>query len=193
MTNSADPDQLASSEANWSGSTLIAKTGHVMLSKRKVKPVKTQSSLCSLIRVFPVSLNKWSLFSHTVPSKDSWFYSPVNPLGSCRAGSVNLPMLFLGRLSPVHILLSITDNCLSRLCERGRMALEIISWSISMKVMSASWVCRGMYTLLGKFSELCWFFLPHFNSLLFLSNFCTAQEIRQMSMSKLLVVFAKWS
>ena len=27
MTNSADPDQLASSEANWSGSTLFAKTG----------------------------------------------------------------------------------------------------------------------------------------------------------------------
>ena len=27
MTNSADPDQLASSEANWSGSTLFAKQG----------------------------------------------------------------------------------------------------------------------------------------------------------------------
>ena len=29
MTNSADPDQLASLEANWSGSTLFAKTGHI--------------------------------------------------------------------------------------------------------------------------------------------------------------------
>ena len=28
MANSADPDQLASSEANWSGSTLFAKAGH---------------------------------------------------------------------------------------------------------------------------------------------------------------------
>ena len=37
MTNSADPDQLASSEANWSGSTLFAKIGHVVLSKRRVK------------------------------------------------------------------------------------------------------------------------------------------------------------
>ena len=37
MTNSADPDQLASSEANWSGSTLFAKTGYVVLSKRRVK------------------------------------------------------------------------------------------------------------------------------------------------------------
>ena len=33
MTNSADPDQLASSEANWSGSALFAKTGHVVFSK----------------------------------------------------------------------------------------------------------------------------------------------------------------
>ena len=39
MTNSADPDQLASSEANGSGSTLFAKTGHVMFSKRRVKDI----------------------------------------------------------------------------------------------------------------------------------------------------------
>ena len=31
MTNNADPDQLASSEANWSGSTLFAKTGHIQV------------------------------------------------------------------------------------------------------------------------------------------------------------------
>ena len=36
MTNSADPDQLASSEANGSGSTPFAKTGHVVFSKRRV-------------------------------------------------------------------------------------------------------------------------------------------------------------
>ena len=29
MTNSTDPDQLASCEANWSGSTLFAKAGHI--------------------------------------------------------------------------------------------------------------------------------------------------------------------
>ena len=29
MTNSADPDQLASLEANWSGSTLFAKAEHI--------------------------------------------------------------------------------------------------------------------------------------------------------------------
>ena len=29
MANSADPDQLASSEANWSGSTLFAKAEYI--------------------------------------------------------------------------------------------------------------------------------------------------------------------
>ena len=37
MTNSADPDQLASSKANLSGSAVFAKTGHVVFSKRRVK------------------------------------------------------------------------------------------------------------------------------------------------------------
>ena len=36
MTNSVDPDQLASSEANSSGSTLFAKIGHAVFSKRRV-------------------------------------------------------------------------------------------------------------------------------------------------------------
>ena len=30
MTNSVDPDQLASSEANWSGSILFAKAGYIL-------------------------------------------------------------------------------------------------------------------------------------------------------------------
>ena len=29
MANSADPEQLASEEANWSGSTLFLKAGHI--------------------------------------------------------------------------------------------------------------------------------------------------------------------
>ena len=36
MAHSADPGQLASSEANWSGSTLFAKTGQVVFSKKRV-------------------------------------------------------------------------------------------------------------------------------------------------------------
>ena len=45
MTNSADPDQLAFSEANWSGSTLFAKTGHDVFSKGRVKIVGANSTM----------------------------------------------------------------------------------------------------------------------------------------------------
>ena len=37
MSNSADPDQLASSEANWSGLTLFAKAGYIQIQHDKVK------------------------------------------------------------------------------------------------------------------------------------------------------------
>ena len=37
MANSADPDQLASSEANWSGATLFAKQGISGFSRTRVK------------------------------------------------------------------------------------------------------------------------------------------------------------
>ena len=33
--SSADPDQLASSEANWSGSTLFGKAGHIWVQQDK--------------------------------------------------------------------------------------------------------------------------------------------------------------
>ena len=35
MTNSADPGPLASSEANWSGSTLFAKAGYIRIQQDK--------------------------------------------------------------------------------------------------------------------------------------------------------------
>ena len=50
MINSADPDQLASSEANWSGSTLFAKTGYVVFSKRRVKLLDEWQTVQILIR-----------------------------------------------------------------------------------------------------------------------------------------------
>ena len=37
MSNSADPDQLASSKANWSGSTQFAKAGHIRVIRTRVK------------------------------------------------------------------------------------------------------------------------------------------------------------
>ena len=84
MANSADPDQLASSEANWSGSTLFAKTGHVVFSKRRVK-----TGLGALIHyiVFPLTapipseprlqfffvsssaVSLWRLFCHRLSSR----------------------------------------------------------------------------------------------------------------------------
>ena len=38
MVNSADPDQLASSEANWSGSTLFAKAEYIRVQQDKEAP-----------------------------------------------------------------------------------------------------------------------------------------------------------
>ena len=35
MANRADPDQLASSEADWSGSTLFAKAGYIRVQQDK--------------------------------------------------------------------------------------------------------------------------------------------------------------
>ena len=35
MTNSADPDQLASEEANWSGSTLLARAEYIHFQQDK--------------------------------------------------------------------------------------------------------------------------------------------------------------
>ena len=35
MANSEDPDQLASEEANWSGSTLFAKAGYILVQRDK--------------------------------------------------------------------------------------------------------------------------------------------------------------
>ena len=35
MTKSADPDQLASSEANWSASTLFARAGYIRIQQDK--------------------------------------------------------------------------------------------------------------------------------------------------------------
>ena len=40
MTNSVDPDQLAFSEANWSGSTLFAKAGYIRFSRTRINVSK---------------------------------------------------------------------------------------------------------------------------------------------------------
>ena len=64
------------------------------------------------------------------------FYSPVNPMGLCRARSVLSNHIFTGQAksskwltSIVHILLPETDNCPSWISGRERMTSENISWS----------------------------------------------------------------
>ena len=42
MTNSADPDQLASEEANWSGSTLFSKAGPIPVQQEEDFKGKSQ-------------------------------------------------------------------------------------------------------------------------------------------------------
>ena len=77
MTNSVDPDQLASSEANWSGSTLFAKTGHVVFSKRRANfclyihiHIKAYTKAC----MPNGSANRERLDQHVFPQK-SWAVS----------------------------------------------------------------------------------------------------------------------
>ena len=52
MANSADPDQLASSEANWSGSTLFAKQGISGLSRTRVKKSTLRKDRCAIKRTY---------------------------------------------------------------------------------------------------------------------------------------------
>ena len=63
------------------------------------------------------------------------FYDPDNPIGSCRAWSLQ-PTLQLGRLCPLSGLpvlckffLQKTDNCPSWISGRETMTIENISWS----------------------------------------------------------------
>ena len=70
MTNSADPDQLASSEANWSGSTLFAKTGHVVFSKRRVK-ISCVFIMCVVLVVLHVT----AMISQSASKRLRWYIS----------------------------------------------------------------------------------------------------------------------
>ena len=82
---------------------------------------------------------------HSAASDLSLHCLPITLLRVSRLQWVNLLELFLDELSPlsgwpvlVHILSSITHNCPSWINRKGTMAVEIISWSISMKVMRLS-------------------------------------------------------
>ena len=83
MTNSADPDQLASSEANWSGSALFAKTGHVVFSKRRVNSFPASGNFCHLLITFANSLDQDQARQNVGPDLGPncltlWWYSWKN-------------------------------------------------------------------------------------------------------------------
>ena len=63
MTNSEDPDQLASSEAKWSGSTLFAEAGHIRIQQNQGKSAKQnccrQHSKSSFV-FFSREINAWN-------------------------------------------------------------------------------------------------------------------------------------
>ena len=62
MADSADPDQLASSEANWSGSTLFAKTGYIRVQQDKGFNDNLYVLLLTLeMRLSPVSILRKSI------------------------------------------------------------------------------------------------------------------------------------
>ena len=59
MTNSADPDQLASSEANRSGSTLFAKAGYILVQQDQGLYVKFSADTMQIY----VHFNLWSVYT----------------------------------------------------------------------------------------------------------------------------------
>ena len=58
MTNSADPDQLASSEANWSGSTLFADRVYLGLAGQLLSTKLFVPNQCSAI-LYGTNTNTW--------------------------------------------------------------------------------------------------------------------------------------
>ena len=69
MANSADPDQLASSEANWSGSTFFAKAGYIRAQHdkglRNMKKWPFSSDFCEIQMVFETDMHKMKAAHHS--------------------------------------------------------------------------------------------------------------------------------
>ena len=90
MTNSVDQDQLASSEANYSGSTLFAKTGHVLFSKfkRRVKMLMQDSCdrhfkgskiICMYSHMLHLNVNRCTLEHELIKYKNHSFINNIDP------------------------------------------------------------------------------------------------------------------
>ena len=71
MANSADPDQLASSEANWSGSTLVAKQDISRFSRTRVKTPRKPAAenvvcICRLLNILANFSNLFFAYRQSV-------------------------------------------------------------------------------------------------------------------------------
>ena len=72
MANSADPDQLGSSEANWSGSTLFAKAGYIRVQQDySVKKISLNICFLELMEEFLWDLK--NRFKSAMENKPSVF------------------------------------------------------------------------------------------------------------------------
>ena len=78
MANSADPDQLASSEANWSGSTLFAKAVYIQVLQNKACPKTWNTSFYNLhlfsILIPHMKFQIQNLSAKCVKQRDGWLY-----------------------------------------------------------------------------------------------------------------------
>ena len=87
MANSADPDQLASSEANWSGSTLFAKQDISGFSRTRV--------MTYVARKFPDQRNMFSSLVPDSPTKNLGWEVYTSPLFTQNIWSKSLMMMIL--------------------------------------------------------------------------------------------------
>ena len=129
MANSADLDQLASSEANWSGSTLFAKAGLSGFSRTRINP--KNSFKISSRKIFTYCD---SFHSHREPSSDSlmlkqffgWMWNSV---------LMNLFSELFNNLLPIFYLFVCFTKCF---WWNGK---ECRSWSDCSTRRSLIWVC----------------------------------------------------
>ena len=110
IANSADPDQLASSEANWSVSTLFAKQNISGFSRTRVKAFNQhmKNAVCLLLHFFFFYLFIY-LFIFVVVV--SLLFKKLNTLGTCRP-SVNFDSNTSGTQGK-NVLLMDTHNMFS--------------------------------------------------------------------------------
>ena len=154
MANSADPDQLASSEANWSGATLFAKTGHVLFSKRRVillRPTLDGQTILlnqaylrsTIIQLKQITLKQgyWSkqkcmiiILSRKFKFMDNIAVQTLTPLAAVWSGSTWFACMCYCCPNRVNVLKFRTPKCLTKwhmqtVQTQIRLLLEGAVWS----------------------------------------------------------------